>query len=256
MRRPALAASALLAVALSSSAFAQGEPQGASPGPYKPVAIKITPIVTDPSLAAFRKELAAVAQRKDRTALARMIVAKGFFWERDDGQSADPKKSSIENLATAFNLADPDSPGWDGLAQIASDPHVVSDTQKPGVACAPAVPDVDGKAFEALAQETKTDPAEWGFPYAAGVEVRADPKPDAPVIDKLGLMLIRLTIDESPLHAVEGTSGEWVRVVMPSGKVGYVPVGSIGALVSDQICYIKEASGWKIAGLVGGTDQQ
>jgi hypothetical protein len=65
-----------------------------------------------------------------------------------------------------------------------------------------------------------------------------------------------VTIDESPLHAVEGTSADWLRVITPSGKVGYVAAGSIGALVSDQICYSKDASGWKIAGVVGGSDQQ
>jgi hypothetical protein len=256
MRPLALAASALLAAALTGSALAQGAPEAAAPGPYKPVAVKVAPTVTDPSLAAFRNELVAVAQRKDRTALTRMLVAKGFFWERDDGQDADPKKSSIDTLAAAFNLEGADSPGWDVLAQMASDPHAVPDPQKKGVACAPAVPDVDGKAFEALAQETKSDPAEWGFPYVAGVEVRAEPKSDAPVIDKLGLILVRVTIDESPLHAVEGTSADWLRVVVPSGKIGYVPAGSIGALVSDQICYTKDASGWKIAGLIGGTEQQ
>jgi hypothetical protein len=256
MRRPALAASALLAAALTGSAYAQGAPEAAPPGPYKPVAVKVAPLVTDPSLAAFRDELIAVAQRKDRTALARMVVAKGFFWERDDGQGADPKKSSIDNLATAFNLEGADSPGWEVLAQVASDPHAAPDPQKKGVACAPTVPELDGKAFETLAQQTKTDPSEWGFPYAAGVEVRADPKSDAPVIDKLGLILVRVTVDESPLHAVEGTSADWIRVVVPSGKVGYVPAGSIGALVSDQMCYSKDASGWKIAGLVGGSEQQ
>jgi hypothetical protein len=257
MRTLGLAASALvLAVALAGSAFAQGAPQAAPPGPYQPVPVKVAPIVSDPSLDAFRKELAAVAQRKDRPALARMVVAKGFFWERDDGQGADPKKSSVDNLATAFNLEDADSPGWDALAQAAADPHAAPDPQKKGVACAPAVPDLDGKAFEALAQQTKTDPSEWAFPYTAGVEVRAEPKADAPVIDKLGLILVRVTIDESPLHAVEGTSADWLRVVAPSGKVGYVPAGTIGALVSDQICYSKDASGWKIAGLVGGGDQQ
>jgi hypothetical protein len=246
----------VLGLALAGPAFAQGASQAAPPGPYKPVPVKVAPLVTDPSLATFRNELAAVAQRKDRGALARMVVAKGFFWERDDGQGADPKKSSIDNLVTAFNIEAPDSPGWDGLAQAAADPHAAPDPQKKGVACAPAVPDLDGKAFETLAQQTKTDPSEWGFPYAAGVEVRAEPKADAPVIEKLGLILVRVTIDESPLHAVEGTSAEWLRVVVPSGKVGYVPAGTIGALVSDQICYIKEASGWKIAGLVGGSDQQ
>ena len=257
MGKVGLAASALLvALALTGSAFAQETPQASPPGPYKPVPVKVASIVSDPSLDAFRKQLAAVAQRRDRPALARMVVAKGFFWERDDGQGADPKKSSIDNLATAFSLEGSDSLGWDGLAIAAADPHAAPDPQKKGVVCAPAVPDLDGKAFEALAQQTKTDPSEWGFPYTAGLEMRAEPKPDAPVADKLALALVRVTIDESPLHAVEGTSTEWVRVVAPSGKVGYVPAGTIGALVSDQICYLKDASGWKIVGLVGGGDQQ
>jgi hypothetical protein len=253
MRTVALAASALaLALALTDLGFAQGAP----PGPYKPVPVKVAPLVSDPSLDAFRQELAAVAQRKDRAALARLVVAKGFFWERDDGQGADPKKSSIDNLVTAFNLEADDSPGWDGLAQAAADPHAALDPQKKGVACAPAAPDLDGKAFEALAQATKTDPIEWGFPFTAGIEVRAEPKPGAPVIEKLGPVLVRVTIDESPLHAVEGTSADWLRIVTPAGKVGYVAAGTIGALVFDQICYGKDASGWKIAGVVGGGEQQ
>jgi hypothetical protein len=254
MRSIRLAASALIALALTGSAFAQ---ETSPPGPYKPVPVKVAPLVTDPALDAFRKQLAAVAQRKDRAALARMVVGKGFFWERDDGQDgADPKKSGSDNLIAGFNLEDADSPGWEALAGAASEPHVAPDPQKKGVACAPAVPDLDPKAFEGLAQQTKTDPAEWGFPYAAGVEVRAEPKADAPVIEKLGLALVRVTIDESPLHAVEGTSAEWVKVVAPSGKVGYVAAGTIGALASDQICYSKDANGWKIAGIVGGGDQQ
>ncbi len=253
MRSVRLAATALVAIALAGSAFAQ---QASPPGPYKPVPVKVAPPVTDPALDAFRKQLAGVVQRKDRAALARMVVAKGFFWERDDGQGADPKKSGIDNLVAAFNLDDADSPGWEALAVAAAEPHLAPDPQKKGVACAPPVPELDGRAFEALAQQTKTDPAEWGFPYKAAVEVRAEPKADAPVIEKLGLALVRVTIDESPLHAVEGTGSEWMQVVTPSGKVGYVAAGTIGALASDQVCYMKDAGGWKIAGLVGGGDQQ
>jgi len=254
MRLIAIASSAVaLGLALAPAAHAQ---EAAPPAPYQPVAVKVAPLVSDAGLDAFRKELAAVAQRKDRAALARMVVAKGFFWERDDGQGADPNKSSLDNLVTAFSLEGNDSPGWDGLAQAAADPHAAPDPQKKGVLCAPVAPDLDGKSFEALAQQTKTDPAEWGFPYTAGVEVRAEPKADAPVTEKLGLALIRVTVDESPLHAVEGTGAEWLRVVTPSGKIGYVAAGAIGALVSDQICYSKDAGGWKIAGLVGGGDQQ
>jgi hypothetical protein len=40
-------------------------------------------------------------------------------------------------------------------------------------------------------------------------------------------------------------------VVVPSGKVGYVPTDSIAPLASDQLCYLKDGSSWKIAGYVG-----
>jgi hypothetical protein len=260
MRNVSFASSALLLVLALAPAASLAQPapapQAAAPGPYKAVAVKVAPLVNDPSLDAFRKQLAAVAQRKDRAALARMVVAKGFFWERDDGQGADAKKSSIDNLAAGFNLDANDGSGWDALALAVADPHAAPDAQRKGVACAPVVPELDGTEFEALAQATKTDPSEWGFPYSAGVEVRSAPRADAPVTEKLGLVLVRGTIDESPLHAVEGTSAEWMRVITPGGKVGYVAVGAIGPLVSDQICYLKDANGWKIAGIVGGGDQQ
>src|SRR5262245_30648342 len=59
-------------------------PQAAAPKPYKAVPVTMPAPVNDASLDAFRKEIAAVAQKKDRAALTRMIVTKGFFWERDD----------------------------------------------------------------------------------------------------------------------------------------------------------------------------
>src|SRR5215217_3913241 len=72
-------------------------PQAAAPKPYKPLAVTLPAVVNDQSFDAFRQEIAKVAQRKDRAALARMVVAKGFFWEREDGKPA-PKKSGIDIL--------------------------------------------------------------------------------------------------------------------------------------------------------------
>ena len=43
-----------------------------------------------------------------------------------------------------------------------------------------------------------------------------------------------------------------VRVVTPAGKLGYVPIASVLPIVTDQLCYIKDAGGWKIAGYAGG----
>ena len=45
-----------------------------------------------------------------------------------------------------------------------------------------------------------------------------------------------------------------LRVVVPSGKVGYVPADALSPLGNDQLCYVKDATGWKIGGFVGGDE--
>ena len=43
-----------------------------------------------------------------------------------------------------------------------------------------------------------------------------------------------------------------LRIVTPSGKLGYVQVDLVLPLISDQICYRKEGNAWRIAGAIGG----
>src|SRR5262249_16415270 len=99
---------------------AQQQPAPAPPAPY--TALKVSPPQpsADPTLAAFRKELVAIAQKKDRAALARLVLAKDFFWMKEEGNAAG-KKTGIDALATALNLAAKDGSGWDMLGELASD---------------------------------------------------------------------------------------------------------------------------------------
>ena len=73
------------------------------------------------------------------------------------------------------------------------------------------------------------------------------------MVDKLGLYLVRVLADDSPANAVLAT---FAKVMTPSGKVGYVPIDAILPIGGEQLCYIKEASGWKIAGFLGGEPNQ
>ena len=119
--------------------------------------------------------------------------------------------------------------------------------------CAPASPTVDDTAFEALTKDTGTEAGDWGFPAQAGLEVRAAGQANAPVIEKLGMHLIRVLPDQQP---PQGTPQQqqptpFVKVVTPSGKTGFVAIDAISPIAFDQLCYIKDASGWKIAGYVG-----
>src|SRR5260370_34559489 len=175
-----------------------------APGPYKAVAITLPTALNDPSFDAFRKQLSAIAQKKDRAALA-PLVAASFFWVPEEADLADKKKSAIDNLAKALSLDGADALGWDALAAYAAETTIMGDPQRTGVFCAPAEPAVDEKAGDALANATQTAASDWAFPIRDGIEVRAAAKQDAPVVDKLGLYLLRILADDSPANAVMAT---------------------------------------------------
>jgi len=87
-----------------------------------------------------------------------------------------------------------------------------------------------------------------GYPVKDGVEVRSAGKPDAPVTDKLGLYLVRVYPDESTTTSSQGP--DFIRVVLPSGKTGYVAGDQLLSLGNEQLCYVKEGGNWKIAGFI------
>lgn len=253
----AFAAAVLVSWAPAAAAQAQKAPpppqqqpaQPAAPKPYKPLAVTLPAPLNDPSLEAFRKEMVAVAQRKDKAALARMVVAKGFFWEREDGKKA-PKKSGVDILAQALNLAAKDGSGWEALAGFGAEATAAPLPERKDILCAPANPDFDERGLEELAQTTDTDPLEWGYPLRPDVEVRETPNATAPAIEKLGMHFVRVLDDDS--QSTANTAGEWLRVVAPSGKVGFVPADALTSPAGAQLCFVKEGGAWKITGLVGG----
>jgi hypothetical protein len=225
----------------------QAQPPMAPPAPY--AALKVGPPkpFSDPSLAAFRQELTAIAQRKDRPALAKLVIVQGFFWLKEDGNAAG-KKTGIEALATALSLAAKDGSGWETLTEFAADETAAPYPDRPNTVCSPAGPEFDAPALEKLAEATKTDISDWGFISAEGVEVRAAAAQNAAVVEKLGMHFVRVMPDTAP-----NAAQDFMRIVTPSGKVGFVPAEAINPLGSDQLCYGKDATGaWKIVGMIGG----
>ncbi|MGA3307685.1 MAG: hypothetical protein ABSD08_03590 [Xanthobacteraceae bacterium] len=220
--------------------------------PYQAVAVTPPGPYNDPSFVAFRKLLADIAQHKDRAALAKLVVAQGFFWMQDK-DLADKSKSGIANLAMAIDLDAKDGSGWETLAGYADDPTGDALTDRQGVICAPADPNIDPKAFEALVQATQTEPSDWSYPTRDGVEMRSAPKPNAPVVEKLGLNLVRVLPDSAPPD--DPSQPPFLHIAAPSGKAGFVPMESVSGLGGDQMCYIKDAGGWKITGYFGGAAQ-
>jgi hypothetical protein len=238
------------APAISQAQPRNQPPPQAKPAPYKIVAIKPPQPINDAALEALRKQIGEAVQKKDRAALAKLVVAQGFFWERENGDRADKRKSGADNLGTALGLNNKDSAGWDMLASFADDPTGSPSPEHKGAICAPADPTFDAKAFNDLMQATKTDPDEWAYPVSADVEVRATPQPGGAVIDKLPLGFVRVMPENAP------NLPAFLRIVTPTGKTGYVSVDSLAPIGNDQICYVRDASGWKIGGYIGGGDSQ
>ena len=82
------------------------------------MAITLPQPMTDPSFEAMRKQLGEAAQRKDRAAMARLVVAQGFFWQRENRNAADKRKSGFDNLAAALGLNNKEGAGWDILTEL------------------------------------------------------------------------------------------------------------------------------------------
>jgi hypothetical protein len=250
------AAALLGAVSLAPvAAFAQQRPsQPPAPAPVKPykvVTVTAPAAMTDASFEAFRKQLAEIAKRKDRAALA-AVVAQDFFWETETGNKADKKKPGIDNLAAAIGLNAKEPVGWDVLLGHSGDPTASALTERKGTFCAPADPQFNEKDLEELIKATGTDPSEWAFPAGTGLEIRGEAKKDAPVIEKLGMAFIRVLPIAAPPPQGQVPM---LKVATPSGKTGFVSAEAVAPLGSDQICYVKDGGNWKINGYIGGGEQ-
>jgi hypothetical protein len=245
-----LVSGAGIATAQQKQPPAQPAPQAAPVKPYKAVAVTLPKPLTDTGLEDLRKQIGAAAEKKDRAALAGLVVAKGFFWERENGDGADKAKSGVDNLSAALGLANKDGAGWDMLAGYAEEPTAAPSPQHKGAVCAPADPSFDGPAFDALLKATQTDVGEWGYPVSANIEVHATAQANAPVIDKLALAFVRVMPEAST------NAPSYLRIVTPAGKVGFVSIDSIAPIGNDQICYVKDGNAWKIGGYIGGGDGQ
>src|SRR6185295_5871812 len=220
------------------------QPPAAAAKPYKPVSIAAPAAIADPSFEAFRKQLGAVASKKDRKALAG-LVAPNFFWM---GEKADKKKPSVENLAKAIQLDGKEAPGWEMLGAAAGDPTGTPFPDRKDTICSPADPTFNAQEFEALVKSTGTEDGDWAYPTQTGLDVHAGPQPNSPVVEKLGLHFVRVMEDNAPGNQ----QSPMLKVVTPSGKTGFVPAEALSPLGSDQLCFSKEGAGWKISGFIGG----
>ena len=100
------------------------------------------------------------------------------------------------------------------MAGAASEPSAMEIPQQKGVFCAPAIPTIDQNAFEALTNATGTELPEWGYPNNGGLDVHATAQPSSPVIEKVGMVLVRVLPDSGS----EPNQPLVLHIATPSGK--------------------------------------
>ena len=273
MRRPpiaaalSLAALSLAALAIAALAAAPGFAQQGLPTPpggglkppppapvkpYQQVAVTPPAPFNDPGFVALRKQLADVVAKKDRAALAKLIVAQNFFWIQDR-DLADKHKPGIENLAKAIDLDAKDGSGWDTLNGLCQRTDRRAGPAAEGRRLRAGQPDHRSEGIRSARQGDRTEPSEWGYPTNGSVDVHAAAQPNSPVTEKLGMILIRVLPDSA--QPTNPNEPFFLHVATPSGKTGFVDAQALSPLGGDEMCYSKDASGWKIAGYLGGVSQ-
>ena len=173
-------------------------------------------------------------------------MAQGFFWIQDK-DLADKRKPGIDNLAKAIGLDAKDGSGWDAVDGFASDPTGADLPEHKGVICSPADPNIDPKAFQALAEATQTDPSEWGYPLKDGIEVHAAAQAEFAGRSKSSALIWCACCPTPRRRAMPASRSSCMsprrranRAISPSMRSA--PLGG------DEMCYTKDAGGWKIAG--------
>jgi hypothetical protein len=238
--------SAMIAVAIFMTAAADARPSKQSmEQPYSPVRVTIPAPPDDPSLTAFRQELASVAKGRVYADLARLVTGRGFFWHGPSAGGFNPDASGVENLAAAIRLESDGGSGWKALAAFAAASGAVPLASRPGVICAPAPPNYDPIEFDRLLAATGTWPLAWHYLGEPAVPLRPAPSPSGRAIETLGPHLIRVLASPDPSHTA------WARVAAPSGKTGFIPRSLLVPLESDRLCFQKDVTGrWQIAGFI------
>ena len=215
-------------------------PQPQAPAkPYNPVAITAPKPIADPSFEAFRKQIGAIAERKDRDALAEM-VSQEFLLDGREGRPAPTRRSPASKISRTRSGSTPRTAraGRRSPALPPIRPACRCRTARTRSARRPNRCSTI-KQLETLAKATGTEEGDWGYPTQPGLEVRAAPQPNAPVVEKLGMHFVRVMDDDGAGAASRQI--RCIKVVAPSGKVGFVPADAISPLGNDQICYAKEA---------------
>lgn len=227
--------------------------------PYPEVKIQIPEqYKPDAAFAKLQKSLSDAVAGKNAQALF-ALVGPTFVWLQQDeiADQFDLGSDALANFKVLFGFREAgkrtdggvkDGPYWDDLAAFAANTKFQKVTDN--LVCGPMTAIVlDQDAFDQARQKIGADDStEWYFTLG-DTTVTAGPGSGASV-GKIGQVALPL-LDEYP-QAPEGSAAApaitYRKVLLPSGKSGWIPASAALLLAPDRLCYAMTASGeWKIA---------
>ena len=132
-------------------------------------------------------------------ALAKLIVAKDFFWLGEKGDGPTRSGPASTTSPRALNLDAKDGSGWEALTGYAADPTGMPLPDKKDTICAPADPVFDDQAARDARQGNRHRAKRNGaIPFSPASRCAPPRSPNAPVIEKLGMHFVRVMEDDGP----------------------------------------------------------
>ena len=224
---------ALSAVLLAALWLSHATPVSARPAAPR----KLQPVdeaKKDASLLRFRAQLQAAIARHDVAALGKSTdpdIRHSFG--ADGGRQSFLARFSPEGAAAGKGQL------WAELGRVLSlGGALVSPTEF----CAPYAFARFPEDLDAFAHVVVTSVA---------APVRAQPAADAPILETLRYDIVRRD-EKGGAPATTGTRAEWVRVLTPTGKSGYLHDRDLRGPTDYRACFHKDAGQWLLTTFVAG----
>ena len=260
MRLQALvgAIGAIGAIAITSPAVA-----AVKKVPYAEVKIELSEAYRpDPAFQATIAKFSAAVAAKNQAALF-ALVGPTFVWTLNGAliDDFDLGRDALHNFKVVFGFrpvgaaADgpvEQGPFWSALASFASDKTFYKATNSGSLICTPMQANIADEDAFAKAQDkiaSGDDSIDWYFTLQE-TQVAKAPGDRGPPIAKVGPMALPvLSTSPAAKSGEPSPPPEYLEVLLPSAKTGWIPAAAARPLAVERLCYAKTAAGeWKIVG--------
>jgi len=231
--------------------------------PYPEVKVELAAAYQpDGAFQAMIAKLSAAVAKKDQNALFE-LVGPTFVWTLNGAltDELDLGRDALHNFKVVFGFraagATADAPVaqgpfWDALETFATDKTFYKATNAGNLICNPMQAnitddDVFAKARDKI--EGSDEPAEWYFTLQ-GTSVAKSPGDRGPPIAKVGTVALPvLSASPAAKDGQPASPPEFLEVLLPSAKTGWIAASAARAISVERLCYAKTVTGeWKIVG--------